>query len=53
MTQTQAQTPVEARVNKLDDYTQVLGMAEVSELRALAARFRGHPRLRFLGGAEK
>jgi len=41
MTQTQVQTPVEARVNMLDDYTQVIGVAEVSELRALAARLRG------------
>jgi len=41
VTQTQAQTPAEARVNTLDDYTQVLGMAEISELRALAARLCG------------
>jgi trehalose synthase len=34
-------TPTEARVNTLEDYTRVLGTAEITELRALAARLRG------------
>jgi trehalose synthase len=39
MTQTQAQT--ETRVNTLDDYTRVLGTAEIAEMRALANRLKG------------
>ena len=39
MSQTQVQT--ETHVNTLDDYSRVLGAAEIAEMRALAGRLRG------------